>query len=290
MTHIKFLSIPKRINAYNFIQNFFKDLKLTQKNIEEIRLVHIEDLTNGRYHMRLSGMNCRLINKIKNAAKQTEDGKAFCITTKSASRLFTIIDRDEEKFKVEKIPKNNNSQNLVIWLKTIPEQDLNNILKHLSDNRIDFNYISRKNNNLFLHLKSLRESRLIMKLLRREKYEPRFSSTILYIEKNLKKKAEQMPKLKVVTKKRENPKEKSKAEVQQNITHVSTYPQVLQHPVQFGLMNYQHTMYNPMIRAPTMQCQIPQMFNQFQQNSNYPAVLDLNHFNIALIPKYPNLH
>lgn len=288
MTHIKFLSISNRWTAERIIKRIGSHLKLSEKDLKNVNLVHIEDLQNQRFHMRVAANNYQLINKLKNKAEATKDGKAYFIKMRDLTIMFVIIEGESEKFKLQRINENSNLRNLVLWFKMKADDNILSILKLLVDKRIRFNYLSVRNSSTFVHIQTLSESRRLMKFMKDNKVDVRFSSTCMYIERKLSgKQSNQFSRLTIRTsmKKKDKKKVPEHEEINNNGNEKSGLccqtPQII--PMNFGMYNQPA---NAQMYQPMTQMQIS-TFNPFQQNVNQASIIDLSKYNIALIPK-PN--
>lgn len=300
MAHIKILSISKKWSAYDLIKKIQRFYKLSKEDLDLINLLHIEELPNGRYHMRVGVNNYKVINKIKTNGELTKDGKAYIIRMKELTCLFTIVDSAEESFKIEKISGNSNLNNLVIWIKMKSNDNILTIAKILQQNQnIQFNYISLRKTSGFLHLSTLKDSRKVQKMLKEINYICKFSSSVMYIEKVLQNKSEKMvPKLKIVTKPRKEVDKSDPVKIQASETaiakmqHQHLLPSCPVFPYGQGYLSHPH--YNqlspqmfPWSNSPLMMNNPQPLINNLMP-FNQSSVLDLSQFNIALIPKTNN--
>lgn len=267
-------------------------LRFNKPQINDISLLHREELDDNKYNLRF-GANYRLLNKIKHNSMPNKDGKSYKIKENNIHVNFEMIEETQESFKIQKIGPNNNRKNLIIMVNLRENENIMDILENLKKSYINFNYISKKGQKCYVYLQDLNGSRKFIKDMRRKDYEIQFAETVMYIERKLqgKPKTKNMSDLKVVSKQKKSHKKrviKPKKDDNKNIIQSTMEPSLMTSEMPISsLVNNNYRQINNVPLNGILNPIIPSQFNSFMapQNPYGNSVLDLNNYHIALIPK-----
>jgi hypothetical protein len=272
MSILKLLDLPKKLSPYEVLKKLSNGLRLNSVQKEDISVIYVEEQGKDCYNLRIAG-DYRIINKIRSKSDKIK-GNRYNINTKGIKVTFVIIDEKEEKFKVKKLSGYSRNNNTVLWINLHHNDNIIDVLQHIPAVK----YISRKANSCFLCLRDSAKEHWARKKLEKLNYNVRSSDTILFIQKELQGMKNESSALEVVTKKM------SKKKKNINVKYISNQNAVAVPSFQSNFIPN----YNGPIINPNMQIQqglIPWTANMIPQIQSSQNVIDLNNFNLALIPK-----
>lgn len=304
MAFIKLLSLNNNWPIIDALRKTAKTLNVNEKCLEDISLIHIEEL-ECKYNARIMA-DMKFINRIKKGAEKLKNGNGYILTRKNLNLKFQVVEKKSERFITEKIPENNNKRNLVLLIKMQKDDSLMSIMDMIGS-KVKINYVSRKGNNCYVYLQDLQTARKVKNLFQNLQYQVRFANTIMLLERILNKSKQKEVCEKKISTRRDDRKEKMN-EIDNN---KPTYSQEIQNTV---MANNPYPYFNnlpPIIIPNGMPALQPNFFPSMNmmQNPNmgineqpnfFPTMnmiqnpnigtnnmmIDLSRFNITLTPKY----
>ena len=180
MPIIKFLSISNNWTPVEFLRNIARRFNMKDEDLNQIGIIHHDQLPNKRYHLRLSVNERKFVPKMIKHAKLTKDGSAYAIKIRNTTILFSEISYEEEKFKIEKIKTNSQ----VIWTKIMREETIFSVIVNLqNDVKTQFNYLSVKGNNCYVGFYNIHDAKKALSYFLKKYSGAKFANSTLYIEK-----------------------------------------------------------------------------------------------------------
>lgn len=142
MVFLKFVDIPQKNSAVSVMKRICKALRLSKKQKQECYLIHVEEKERRQYDLRLCA-DYKLINMIKNNAELDEDRNMFVLRSHGETVKFKEVSEQDETFKTQRVPPNNNKSNLILWMKMRKDDSLIDVLNIVGSD-FNINYISKK--------------------------------------------------------------------------------------------------------------------------------------------------
>lgn len=183
MSHIKLLSVPQSWTLMDIIAGLKR--AFNWKNEEEsIKLVHLEDLSNGRRHVRVSFHNPEMIKKIMNSAKETNVKDLRSIKINNSSILIQIKNNTQERFKIKYVPADNlKLKKSIIAVQCSRYADKKILISGLKAVNLSIEYISLSHKNCFVKFTDAKSSQKFMKFLASQQFRYKLSVTFVELYK-----------------------------------------------------------------------------------------------------------
>ena len=175
---IKFSSIHETMSPRNFLTEIKRKINLNNEDFQNISHIHVENLRNKRYHLRMCVRNEEIIKKLENESEKNNDGKSYTLKTSFYSFLFMTPVQSNEKFEVV----NGNNSERVIKLRTLPQQHILDVLNKIyqyGNYKVD--YVSANRTHSFIGLQDKRDVREIMNKFMRDKFEVSYANSFLTV-------------------------------------------------------------------------------------------------------------
>lgn len=181
MSHVKFSSVPVAWTAAYFMDELAKTLKLEDKEVDLIKLIHIDIRKNQMQHVRLSFYKSCMIDRIKEKGRRTRNRNVFSFKIADKTILCEIMASSEERFKLQRTGYVRGQYILLINMKN--NENIKNIAKLLCDKfKIRFEYISLHNMRSFIKVENESVFKVLVANLKRENYYYKISETYLHLE------------------------------------------------------------------------------------------------------------
>ena len=185
MSHVKFISTPAAWSMKDFLDGVVKTLNWNHKDVENIKLIHVEDLRNNRNHIRMSFYDISTNQTLKKAGTRTSNINIRNININDKTVLMEIMDNTRERFKLNDLRRDtSNIPHRTLLVNFEWDENLLNICNKLSALKIlKVEYMSQNKNNSFIKFNNDVDINRFIHLLKVQNYRYKYAATYLSLLK-----------------------------------------------------------------------------------------------------------
>ena len=181
MKILKVASIYNKNSPNKFLNDLRRKTNIGIEDFQHVTAIHIEHLLNERYHLRINIDSKDLIEKLKNESEINHDKRSYTVRFPLFSYLFMTPEQSGETFYIE---HNKEISNKVLKIRKLKGQHILDILNKLVQMGIkELEYVSVNNTHAFVGFNDIKEAKIIMKKLLKDKYHVTHAKSILKVEK-----------------------------------------------------------------------------------------------------------
>jgi hypothetical protein len=201
MSHIKFISVPEAMTPKDFVDELIKVMNWQQDATNDLNLIHVENMRNGRQHLRISFVNTRRIIEIKQKAQRTSQRKVYSMRFNDIQILFLEMNNIDEKFKLRE--RRGDRGCCIILIKLLHGQNIKSLLTAINQMlNVNFVYASCKSGSSFVKLINKPDMMKVFHYFKNQNCVVKFAQTELYLAKHNPNQQEISPNISIVSERR----------------------------------------------------------------------------------------
>ncbi|KAL7032696.1 hypothetical protein ACKWTF_007384 [Chironomus riparius] len=179
---LKVSSIYNKNDPNKFLYDLRRKIGMDYEQFKDITSVHIEQLKNERYHLRMQIKDGNIIEKLKQKSELNADGKSYTLRFDLYSYLIMTPDQTNERIVFEYTDYNNAR---ILKIRKLPKQHILDILNKLNNyGSKHTEYVSVNNTHAFVGYKDNKDARKIMKKFIKDGFETNLAQSCLKIIKS----------------------------------------------------------------------------------------------------------